>query len=237
MKIAAVVLLPLAIALISSCSEKPAVTTGDETEVNQTPGAEPAAAGKKADPGFQPTQVEPAQPKVAPDANADSEARKEKDGSDGQAAKSELAPNSAARSEAREEKESQPEEQDIGEDCVAFLQATKAFPPADATSSGCPTCPAKEGSAVLKVSTVTVDGVTPSPDRCEVNATIRATFNPSAHLPITGGLTGWIPKEQREKFERGETPEGEQVYHLKITYRRTPKGGWKPVEFAPAPPR
>ena len=45
-----------------------------------------------------------------------------------------------------------------------------------------------------------------------------------------GGLVGWISPEQRAQWLHGQTAAGEQIYHVKITYRRTGKD-WRAVEF------
>ena len=80
------------------------------------------------------------------------------------------------------------------------------------------------------------DSVSCSGDTCTVLVTIRAVFKPGAGETIAGGLTAWIPQEQRSAYLRGETPLGEQVYRVQITYKRRGEG-WRAVEFdrAPAP--
>jgi hypothetical protein len=131
----------------------------------------------------------------------------------------------------REEKESQPSEDDIVEDCLAFTWLTKAMP-AKTTSADCPQCPSSaEGTEVLKFQGAKVDRVSCAGGTCEVAVSIHASFNPSTGGTITGGLTGWIPLEQREQYSRGQTPPGEQVYHLDITYRREGER-WRLVDFA-----
>ena len=136
-----------------------------------------------------------------------------------------------ANSPEREEKESQPSEDDIVEDCLAFVWLTKAMP-AKTTSADCPQCPSSaEGTEVLKFQGAKVDRVSCVGGTCEVAASIHASFNPSKGGTITGGLTGWIPLEQREQYSRGQTPPGEQVYHLNITYRQEGER-WRLVDFA-----
>src|SRR5205823_8806184 len=107
---------------------------------------------------------------------------------------------------AEEENEFQPAEDEIAEDCVAFLRSTKTVPAHGATAD-CPQCPAAaEATEVLKFDDIKVDRVTRSESTCEVNVTIRATFNPSARENITGGLSAWITPEQRAKYLQGEIP-------------------------------
>jgi hypothetical protein len=136
-----------------------------------------------------------------------------------------------ANSPEREENESQPPEDEIVEDCHALTWLTKAMP-AKTTSADCPQCPASaEGTEVLKFQGAKVDRVSCVGGTCEVAASIHASFNPSKGGTITGGLTGWIPPEQRDQYSLGQTPPGEQVYHLKITYGREGER-WRLVDFA-----
>jgi hypothetical protein len=136
----------------------------------------------------------------------------------------------AADSGEREEIESQPSADDIAEDCYAFVWLTKATL-ARGTSGDCPQCPSSEEAIhVLKFETAKVDRVSCTEEICEATVTIRASFNPSKGGTISGGLTGWIPPEQREQYSRGQTPPGEKVYHVNIIYKRK-KGGWRAVDF------
>jgi hypothetical protein len=136
-----------------------------------------------------------------------------------------------AKSPEREENESQPPEDEIVEDCHAFTWLTKAMP-AKTTSADCPQCPSSaEGTEVLKFQGAKVDRVSCLGDTCEVAVSLHASFNPSKGGTVTGGLTGWIPLEQREQYSRGQTPPGEQIYHVNITYRHEGEN-WRLVEFA-----
>jgi hypothetical protein len=136
-----------------------------------------------------------------------------------------------ANSSEREKNESQPSEDDIVEDCLAFAWLTKAMP-AKTTTADCPQCPSSaQGTEVLKFQGAKVDRVSCVGGTCEVAVSIHASFNPSKGGTITGGLTGWIPLEQREQYSRGQTPPGEQVYHLNITYRREGED-WRLADFA-----
>ena len=144
--------------------------------------------------------------------------------------KSEVERSTTPRSDAEEEKELQPPEDEIGEDCVAFLRSTKTVP-ANGTNSDCPQCPATtEGTEVLKLDNIRVDRVVPSESSCEVNVTIHATFNPSTRETIAGGLTAWISPEQKAQYLQGQAPSGQQAYKVKVIYRRNPKG-WRAIEF------
>src|SRR5882672_1890713 len=71
-----------------------------------------------------------------------------------------------------------PEEDKIGEDCVAFVRSTKVVP-ARAASADCPGCPAG-GTDVLAFRHMKTDSVSCSDDTCTVLVTIRAVFNPGA---------------------------------------------------------
>jgi hypothetical protein len=74
------------------------------------------------------------------------------------------------------------------------------------------------------------DSVSCSGDTCTVVVTIRAMFNPGAGKTIAGGLTAWIPPEQRSAYLSGHTPSGEQAYIVQITYKRRSQA-WRAVEF------
>ena len=130
----------------------------------------------------------------------------------------------------REEAEGQPAEEEIGEDCVRFVRATKAAP-ANSSRGDCPTCPVSgESSEVLQFIGVQVDSVSCTEMSCDVAVTIRATFNPSNGGTIVGGLAGWISAGQRAQYAQGQVPPGEQVFPVKVAYRKTAKG-WSAVEF------
>ena len=129
-----------------------------------------------------------------------------------------------------DESKSQPSPDDIVQDCYAFVWLTKATL-ARKTSAECPQCPSNDDAIhVLKFEGAKVERVSCTEETCEVAVSIRASFNPSKGGTISGGLTGWIPPEQREQYSRSQTPPGEKVYHVKIIYRRK-EGAWRPVEF------
>ncbi|MEP6808745.1 MAG: hypothetical protein ABI992_00755 [Chthoniobacterales bacterium] len=139
-------------------------------------------------------------------------------------------PSGEAEDEAKEKTaEAAPETEEIGEDCVAFLRSTKATP-LHAQNTDCPHCPSDAAVEVLRFDDFTVEHIKPSPTTCEVIVAIKAQFNPSAGGRIGGGLTGWITPEQREQYERGETPTEQQIYHVRIFYRHT-GAVWKAIEF------
>ena len=130
----------------------------------------------------------------------------------------------------REEAERQPAEEEIGEDCVRFVRATKAAP-ANSSRGDCPTCPVSgESYEVLQFIGVQVDSASCTEVSCDVAVTIRATFNPSKGGTIVGGLAAWISPEQRVQYSQGQAPPGEQVFPVKVAYRKTAKG-WTAVEF------
>src|SRR4051812_35411692 len=77
---------------------------------------------------------------------------------------------------AEREGELQPDEDQIAEDCVAFVRSTKVVAPGT-VSANCPTCPAG-GTDVFNFRHMTTDAVSSSGDTCNVVVTIRAVFNP-----------------------------------------------------------
>ena len=127
----------------------------------------------------------------------------------------------------KEETEEQPHEDEIAEDCVAFVRATK-IPPKTAAAD-CPGCSA-EGTEILAFRQMRIDRISCAADTCEVVVTLRSVFNPAPAGTITGGLAGWISQEQRLQYLDGHPPEGEQVYRVKIIYRRTGEA-WRVIEF------
>jgi hypothetical protein len=128
--------------------------------------------------------------------------------------------------------ELQPGEDKIGEDCVAFVRSTKVVP-ASAASTDCPGCPAG-GTAVLSFRNMKTDSFSCSGDTCTVVVTIFSVFNPGSGETLAGGLTAWIPPEQRSAYLSGHTPSGEQAYRVRITYQRR-GAAWRAVEFDRAP--
>jgi hypothetical protein len=126
----------------------------------------------------------------------------------------------------KKETEEQPREDEIAEDCLAFLRATRIFPKTDADCPGC----SAEGAEALAFQQMRMDRISCSSETCEVAVTLRAVFNPAPAGTMSGGLTAWIPQEQRLQYLNGQPPEGEQVYGVKIIYRRTGEA-WRAIEF------
>jgi hypothetical protein len=133
---------------------------------------------------------------------------------------------------AKGEDELQPREDEIGEDCVAFVRSTKVVP-AQAPTADCPGCPAA-GAEVLTFRQIQTDRISCSGDTCTVLVTVRVSFNPGAGERIAGGLTAWISPEQRSEYLSRRTPSGEQAYRVQITYKRRGEA-WRAVEFDRAP--
>jgi hypothetical protein len=133
---------------------------------------------------------------------------------------------------AKGEDEGQPREDEIAEDCVAFVRATRVVS-AQTPTGDCPACPAA-GAEVLAFRQMKMDRISCSGDTCTVLVTIRVSFNPGAGERIAGGLTAWISPEQRSAYLSGRTPTGEQVYRVQVTYRRRGEG-WRAVDFDRAP--
>lgn len=125
-----------------------------------------------------------------------------------------------------------PSDSQIQRECVALLRATKVIP-AQGTRADCPGCPAG-GTEVLTLSQIKTDSLSCSGDTCNAVVTIHAVFNPGSGDTIAGGLTAWIPPEQRRAYLAGQIPAGEQVYRLQITYRHN-GDAWQAVEFDRAP--
>lgn len=123
------------------------------------------------------------------------------------------------------ENDQQPREDEIAEDCVAFVRATKIVP-ATPECAGC-TGDTREALAFRQIK---VDKISCAAAACEITVTLRAAFIPGPGGMIAGGLAGWISPEQRQTFLNGHTPEGEQVYPVKITYQRR-DDVWRPIEF------
>ena len=134
-------------------------------------------------------------------------------------------PKAQSESENKENK-SEPGEDEIAEDCVAFVQATKVDP---ANSIDCPGCSVERSSA-LAFRQMHLDRILCTGISCEATVTLRAVFNPTASGTISGGLTAWISPEQRQEFLNGHPPADEQVYRVKITYKRTGEA-WRAIEF------
>lgn len=158
------------------------------------------------------------------DSNQNSQTKEAKPSPEVAASKEERGDRSEAKGEL------QPLDDEIAEDCVAFLRSTKTVP-ANGAKADCPQCPVNpEEKEVLKFDAIQVDRVTLSESTCEILVTIHATFNPSTRESIAGGLTAWISPEQRAKYLEGEVPSGPQVYKVKVIYRRSGKR-WRAVEF------
>jgi hypothetical protein len=131
------------------------------------------------------------------------------------------------------EKEEQPADDEIAQDCVAFVRATKVLP--QPAGGDCPGC-SREGSEALAFREIRVDRVSCSASACEIAVTLRAAFNPTPAGTITGGLIAWISQEQRLQYLNGHPPQGDQLYRVKITYKRA-GAGWRAIEFDKADPQ
>ena len=132
----------------------------------------------------------------------------------------------------KNEGERQPSEDQIAEDCVAFVRLTKVVS-AQAPAADCPGCPAA-GAEVLAFRQMKADKISCSDDACTVLVTLRVAFKPGSGERIAGGLAAWISPEQRTAYLSGQTPEGEQVYRVQITYKHRGER-WRAVEFDRAP--
>ena len=128
--------------------------------------------------------------------------------------------------------EHQPDQDQIAEDCVAFVRATRIVP-AKAPTADCPGCPA-QGTEVLAFRQMKMERISCSGDTCTVLASIRVSFNVGAGEEITGGLTAWILPEQRNACLSGHPPAGEETYRVQITYRRRGEE-WRAIEYDRGP--
>jgi len=126
---------------------------------------------------------------------------------------------------ATQENEAQPREDEIAEDCVAFVHATKIVP-ANPNCAGC----SGDAREALAFRQMRVDRISCSGTACEITVTLRAAFNPGPRGTMSGGLTGWIPEQERLAFLNGQGPEGEQDYRVKINYQQR-GGAWRAIEF------
>lgn len=123
-----------------------------------------------------------------------------------------------------------PDQDQVGEDCVAFLRATRVVKP-KGENKECPECPGGTSDfEVLQFNGFKIEKISPSEAGCEVTVEIRAEFNPGPGGHIVGGLIAWIPPAQREQYAQGKTPAGTQLYQVKVIYRRT-DGFWRAIEF------
>jgi hypothetical protein len=127
----------------------------------------------------------------------------------------------------QKEKEEQPGEDEIAQDCVAFVRATKILP--QPAGGDCPGC-SREGAEVLAFREIRIERSSCSEKSCDVTVAMRAAFNPAPAGTISGGLTAWIPQEQRLEYLNGHPPQGDQLYRVKITYKRS-AAGWRAIEF------
>jgi hypothetical protein len=136
------------------------------------------------------------------------------------------------KSVVEKEEERQPHEDEIAEDCVAFVRSTKIVP-AQAPTTNCPGCPAT-GAEVLAFRQMKAERISCAGDTCTILVTLRVAFNPGRGERIAGGLTAWISPDQRSAYLSGQTPAGERAYPVQITYKRQGER-WRAVEFDRAP--
>jgi hypothetical protein len=129
-----------------------------------------------------------------------------------------------------EDEELRPSPEEIGEDCVAFVRATKVV--GTRPSADCPQCPAGNSFEALKFDSVHVEAISCHERNCEVTVTILATFNStSGGQELAGGLTGWISPEQRRQLLSGQAGKQQQTFRVEVAYRRDGQG-WRAVEFS-----
>ena len=131
------------------------------------------------------------------------------------------------------EGERQPHEDEVAQDCLAFVGATKVVP--EAPRPDCPGC-SREGSNLLAFRQMLMERISCSGETCQATVALRVAFNPGLAGTISGGLTAWISPEQKTQYLSGQSPQGEQVYRVKITYKHT-ASGWRAIEFDKADPQ
>ena len=108
---------------------------------------------------------------------------------------------------------------------MAFVRATKIVP-ATPECAGC----SGDTREALTFRQIRVDRISCAAAACEIAVTLRAAFIPGPGGTISGGLAGWISSEQRQAYLSGHTPEGEQLYPVKIIYQRR-GDDWRAIEF------
>ncbi len=145
--------------------------------------------------------------------------------------KSKPAPSTKTEVENAEvESDRQPHEDEIAEDCVVFVRATKVVP-AQSPKADCVNCAAvAEAIEVLAFQEFHADKVSCSGDTCEVTVTLRAIFHPAPAGAIGGGLTAWLSPEQRTGYLQGNPPTGPQTFSVKVIYKQS-GNKWRAVEF------
>jgi hypothetical protein len=117
---------------------------------------------------------------------------------------------------------SQPDRQQIWNDCAAFVKSTRFF---DGGDNG----PQRE---LLLFDDAQIDGVSTSGSTCMVAVRVRTRYNPNARFDpqkggsMEGGLTNWIPREIRY----GERPTSQQTFNVRISYRHYDTG-WRAEGF------
>jgi hypothetical protein len=132
-----------------------------------------------------------------------------------------------------EDREVAPDSDQIGEDCVAFLRATRAVSPQKG-SGVCPQCPAGDNNPeVFQFQSFKIGKIAAADGSCQVDVVIQARFNPSAGGTISGGLVGWISQGDRKDYAAGKTPTGLRTYRVGVVYRRE-DSVWQPIEFEQA---
>ena len=128
------------------------------------------------------------------------------------------------------ENDDQPREDEIAEDCVGFVRATKVVP-VQTPGPECADCAAVAAAVeILAFREFHADKISCSGDTCEVAVTIRGAFNPAPAGTINGGLAAWFSQEQRAACLAGQPLAGEQIFPIKVIYKRQTKG-WRAVEF------
>jgi len=137
---------------------------------------------------------------------------------------------SSSKSEqGRDDNDARPAEDEIAEDCVAFVHTTKIIPPNDA-GVDCPGCTAgAAGADALSFQQFELNRITCSPTTCNAEVVVRAAFNPGVGI-IAGGLAAWLTPEHRAAYLQGKAPTGPQTFAVKVTYQRV-NGGWRAIEF------
>jgi hypothetical protein len=123
-----------------------------------------------------------------------------------------------------------PREEEIAEDCVAFVRSTKLVP-TQSSKADCAGCTsAADATEVLAFREFQTDRTSCSDDTCSVYVTLRVAFNPGAAGAISGGLTAWLTPEQRSGYLVGNPPGGQLSVAVKVIYKRS-SNSWRAVEF------
>jgi hypothetical protein len=113
--------------------------------------------------------------------------------------------------------EARPSDEQIRKDCQGLVEATTADDKAN----------------ILRMDSNGVDGVSASGQICEVLVRLSVSFMPCdasrGYMIWGGGVAGWVSSSDVATLRGGETPSGQRVYKVRLSYRRYDTG-WRPEQ-------